>query len=306
MGFPSREIRENLGDIVTPPSHEAFRAAAQVLPAEFLTGSFAQLAAGAVTAVDVERLMLSLPALKENMATGEILISAGSIGDGVMKRGDQLASHKKELLERANGKGKDSMADLLAMLQDRIDDINLRLGEIREQIGQVEDRLKEQYGENWLEVMAETHLSEEDLQDLEGLSGDDREKAIREKLMDRILDENGNPKSGYDGLDIAEASKLWRQEQVQEQKLENLQDGYKEALEKGDPQIAIQVIEENNQAGWAVRQTHSKDLASVFAEARDNNNAVTLAAAVSLEQKDAQEFATADNSEANRLLNSFL
>ena len=152
---------------------------------------------------EIERMILDAPGEAARSAENEALISSGSI-EGVALRGKALSKYHDEIRSRAERKGgKTAETILLLDLLNDIERLNREIAEIADIIEATREELIAEYGEDFLEDMAQKFLINGELDELEGFSPEDRDAAIIEALSEKMLDDEGNIKPEYEGLTIA-------------------------------------------------------------------------------------------------------
>jgi len=173
---------------------------------------------------------------RANIENTENLGIASGSAVGISGKLDHFYKTLKERLseqEKAN-KGNDPM--LLALLN-QIEELRQELIELNISIAEQEQAMRDQYGDDYMEDMAQTYLSEEELKALEGLSPEDREDAIRAVLNDKMLNADGSIKDDYKDQPIAQLLADWKRR-------DDISAGINKLEDADTPKQALETIEE--------------------------------------------------------------
>lgn len=199
----------------TPDKVQEFKQSIQLAVSPKLAHEFSALAQGsAFNEHDFERIILNAPGEAARAQENEILASNGSIESQIARSG-QFSDHQRRLLEeRRTGKSANGMDVAFLQLLSDIEAMDRRLAELRGEIDQYEAKFEAQYGPEWRETFAEAYLSDEEMAAFEGLTGKERDQAIIEALKAKMLDENGDIKPEYAGLEVAEYLQTLDEEKV--------------------------------------------------------------------------------------------
>lgn len=170
-----------------------------------LAAAFAPFATGIPTDLrDIEKAIQDAPGAAARAKENEELMSEGSIA-GVIAKGSDWEGYNREIRERLKANGRAGGIDVafLAML-DEIERLSIEIAALETQIETLRGELVAEYGEDFLEDMAQMYLSEDELAALEGMSEAERQASIEQALMDKMLDEDGNLKPEYAGTTIGQ------------------------------------------------------------------------------------------------------
>lgn len=155
-----------------------------------------------------EKSALDQPGQAARVKENDELMSNGSI-EGVTERSGQWDRYNRTLRERMGENGKKSGRMDIAFLEllNEIDRLNVEIKALDDRIIEIEAGLIAEFGEDYLEDMALMYLDEDQISGFEGMTAQEREDAIIEALKTKMLDENGEIKPEYMGLEIAELVK---------------------------------------------------------------------------------------------------
>ena len=184
-----------------------------------------------VTADDVARIHLKM--------NDELLgIKSGNY-ESLLERGSALSRSIHQTNLRMNEKSRKSLEDFLFLtLNNRLAELEGIIAQARAEFDEIEQRLINEYGEDYLQICAEKYLDEETLAAINALPEDEQEAATWKALYDLSHDEGGNMKPQYDGIDIFEAA---RRKEI-ERKNTVKHDAISAAVEEGDPEKAREVV----------------------------------------------------------------
>lgn len=182
------------------------------------------------------------------VTTGErdnaVLLGLGGSVESSNK--DQLyASRNDEITKQEKERAQVRNSDILFLAL--LDSINDRIADLDKEMASLSEELKAKYGEDYIEGMASTFLSEKER---EGLKTDEeRLKA----LADKFLDDDGKIKPEYADRPEAKYVRSWAEK-------ENLQ-GLKNTLNNGDPvtdphqKILLEEMADNDLAASFMNET---------------------------------------------------
>lgn len=217
-------------------TEQEYRDAASALPSRFLGGRFSQSGLDDAAVSAIHRITL----FKDN---AELMGLAGGSVESIQKRGNALAKAITAAQEAKAQKEKSSTDDMIFLdLMQRINELSEQLAETRQRNRKLEDEMKAEYGDDYLEDLAQMYLDDDALNALSGLSPEEREKQIRAMLMDKILNEDDSIKEEYKGTKIGELAKGWKKEQD----IADRMDALEKAQESGDPEQARKALADDN------------------------------------------------------------
>jgi hypothetical protein len=160
--------------------------------------SFTPFATGIPTdAREIEKAIQDAPGIVARAKENEELMSHGSIA-GVIAKGMNWERYNREIRERLKASGKSDSIDIafLALL-DEIERLSIEIAKLEEQIESLRAELVAEYGEDFLEDMAQMYLSEDELAAINALPPEEHEEAMLKALQDKMLDADGNLKPEY-------------------------------------------------------------------------------------------------------------
>lgn len=225
-------------------------------------------------------------------ANERLLGLASGSRESLQETGASLVRSVSDEKQRAKERSRRATSDavFIDMLQQRMNDLGERLGAIQARNQDLEDELRAEYGEDYLEDMALTYLSDEQQQCLEGLPPEQRAGAIRQMLIDQMINDDGSIKEEYRGITIGELAQGWREEQQIRQRMNNLEVAY----ESGDIDAIEKALSADNQATLAAQNAiagrQNGKLGGTFETAAINGDETTIAVAKNRDsQLDADE-----------------
>ena len=262
-----------------------YKDTANALPDGYLGNRFGRfsLDKAAVSAIHARALF--------NDNAEQMGLLGGSVGESVQKRGLALAKTIAQAHAAKTRREKASTDDVIFLdLLARIDTLNERLADVRENIKTLDEELRAEYGDDYLEIMAQKYLDEDALSTLEGLSPEQREAQIKALLSDRMLNDDGTIKDAYKDTKIAKILEQMKKEADLQERVDRLI----KAHESGDPEAARKVLEEDELADDAAHNVRKQNLKEKFGPSASGANAEALKAkeaelASALEAKDVEE-----------------
>jgi hypothetical protein len=263
-------------------SADDYKQAAQMLPSEYLGSLFSASGVdeAAVKAIYVKTLF------KDNAL--EMGVFSGS-DSGYQHRGVALSKLNRAIELRHEQQRKNGVGDVVFLdLLQRIDELNQDLGEIRARNEGYEAELVDEYGDDFLEDMAQTYLSEEELESLDGLNKEQREQEIKDLLADKMLNEDGTIKEGFQDLTIAKLLQGENEEQEMINRIDQLQNAH----DSGDRKMALEALKNDELEDDLVRNASvsqsSRKLAGKFEHAAENGDQRAVDVVKTTEEKDVE------------------
>ena len=154
--------------------------------------------------------------------------------------------------------------DLLA----RIDELNDQIAALRGNIKALDKKLRDEFGDDYLEDMAQMYLDDREMESLAGLSPQKREERIRALLSNKMLNNDGSVKAGYEHLDIALLLAALREESDLQQRLDKLD----EARASGDREAARKALGDDALSDTLTHESYT-ELQDRFAESVNGQDA---------------------------------
>jgi hypothetical protein len=271
-------------------SADDYKQAAQMLPSEYLGSRFTASGVddAAVKAIYVKTLF------KDNAL--EMGVFSGS-DSGYQHRGVALSKLNRAIELRHEQQRKNGVGDVVFLdLLQRIDDLNQDLGEIRARNEGYEAELVDEYGDDYLEDMAQTYLSEEELESLDGLNKEQREQEIKALLADKMLNEDGTIKEGFQDLTIAKLLQGEKEAQDITSRIGQMQNAH----DSGDRKMALEALKNDEQGSNIVKNAAvsqpGKKLAGKFENAAENSDQQAVDIVKTIEEKDVEADSSPDAS----------
>lgn len=204
---------------------------------------------------------------------------------------------RKELLQQAKDKG--GFGTWLVLLLNDIAALEKELADLNERIAEQEQAMIDQYGEDYMDDMADMYLSDEERASLEGLSPEEREAKIREMLSDKMLNPDGSIKDEYKDQPIADLLRDWKRR-------DTIEVGIKDLKSADTPEQAREIVDnlkpdgERVTVGMQVAAERSgSDFRDTFNVKATDSDPQTTQIGLAVEETDREDVPDSDTSFGN-------
>jgi len=272
-------------------TEQDYRDAASALPSKYLGSRFGYSGLDEAGVSAIHRIAL----FKDN---AELMGLQGGSVESVQKRGLALSGAISRAQEANARRAKTATEDAAFLdLLSRYNDLKQELADIRGKIATLDEELRAEYGDDYLDDMAKMYLSESELEPLGGLDPVEREERIKALLSDKMLNDDGSIKDAYKGTKIARFLEQMKKEAAIQERINKL----KKAHESGDPEAARNALGNDELTDDADQNARKQQTGLSLKETYGvAANAETDAAAAAIESQD-----VAQNADPNSVFSDF-